>query len=300
MREDPRAVFESLRAKIRRALVAGEAREALELSDRALAWAEDHGSDLDRDLAVCNRGAVLIQLGRTSEAVPTLRRLLLSSGEARARHVAACNLSVHHDQEKDYERSRFYAGLALDHAQQAEDPTLAGRSHNRIANICIMESDFAGALHHYGEALELLDHEETERASVHGNIGYCLLTQERFEEGFSHLFRAWKFSRRQGLAHGPIAGRVRLALCYGYLEIDRSERAIRHGRAALEAGERASDDDLVKVSLYLLGEAHKSAGDDAEAADYYRRLATDYYPGQIQLVDLLMVTRTHRLINLFA
>lgn len=296
-----RAEFDDLRQQAREALAAGDLPRALELSDRALGCARTGGDRDDVDLAECNRAAVLMQSDRVAEATSVLRRLLLASGSARTRHLAAYNVSLHHHRLEDWERSRFYAGLALDHAEQAEDAALVGRSHNRIANICLADSDFPGAVHHYEEALERLgDASESERAVLLANIGYCRLTQERFEDGFHALFRAWRSFRRHGVRWGVMEGRVRLALSYGYLEIERSDRAIAHGRAALAAGEAVGDTDLVKKSLYLLGESLKQAGDDAEAADVFTRLHAEYYPGHAQLVDILMNTSTHRMINLWA
>lgn len=290
--------FEQLRKSYMELVERGELDRALELCDQALEWALQHGDTDTQDLAICNRSSVLIQKGQGESVIRELQRVLMASQNPRNRYLAAYNISQHYDLLKNFSKSAFYARLALDYAEKTDSKHLVGHSHNRLASILVADSRFDEAQEHFELALALLDREPlSEHGIVLTNIGYCLLVQNRLYEGLEQLLKARKLYIRTGFRWSIAHSQLRLALCYGYIEIDRPHRARLHGVAALAAAQEAENDDLIKKCLYLLGEAEKLVGDEEAAYACFADLQS-YYPETPHLPELLMGMETHRLINI--
>jgi len=293
--------FERLLERIKIAVEAGDLDAALALSDRAIAWGEEHGDQRAVDRALGNRAGFLIARGETAGVARQLQAVLMRSPDPTNRHLAAYYLSVLYDQRKDHDKCIFYARIARDHALKTGEPAFLSRCHNQIGNALVAKSYFQEALDEYRQALGLLPPGPgLDRALILGNAGYCHLVLERFAPGFEALFAALRMLRRLRAGIWERRSSVRLALCYGYIEIGRFERARRHGLIALRAAESAADDDFVKKALYLLGEVEKQAGNHRRAYRYFERLRARCFPDDEALTDLLMAADTHKLVNLMA
>jgi tetratricopeptide (TPR) repeat protein len=274
--------FDALRKKGREQADRNEVREALATCELALDWAKQYGDRDDEDLVFCNRASILIHAGQGNKVVGKLQQLLMRSHNHTNRCLAAYNISQYYDA-KNIKKSSFYAQLALDYANQMQSTEWIGRCHNRLANVLVADSLFTEAETHY----------------LLGNLGYCLLLNtDRPREGLRHLLAARRLFTRIKFGWRPTLGRLRLSLCYGYIELERLDRARRHGITALRLGEEIEDTDLVKKALYLLGEVEKQDSNYRAAEDYFIRLR-EYYPENPYLVELLMHTQTHKLINLW-
>src|SRR5215510_15550815 len=75
----PPAEFEDLNRRGHEAAEAGRLEEALRLFDEMVEWARQHAAGELLDLALCNRAAVAVVLGRGETELPLLRKILLRS-----------------------------------------------------------------------------------------------------------------------------------------------------------------------------------------------------------------------------
>lgn len=88
------------------------------------------------------------------------------------------------------------------------------------------------------------------------------------------------------------------SLCFAYLEQNNAMGALKHGSVARGLAYQQSRPKAQKKFLYLLGEAHKLAGEETAAYGCYRQLQTLFYPGHTSLPDLLLRTDTCGFVNL--
>lgn len=298
-----RDYFEYLRQQARTAVARGELEDGLRICEEAQLWAQHHGDQTDVDFTSCSRDAILLHMGRGDLVLRDLQKILMRSPNATNRHLAAYNLSNYYDQHEDFEKSRFYAQIALDHAKKTDSDFYVARSYNRLANLLIRNSEFTEASEFYRLAYDLFavdDVELIERLTLLLNIGYCNLVCGNVGEGFENLFTVRRQFIRNRIRQGSVLGRLRLSFCFGYLEIEKAHPAKRHGAAGLAIAEECGDRDLIKKALYLLGEAEKKADDEFAAYTYFARLQEEYYPDNPYLPELLLGCDTNRMVNLWA
>lgn len=296
-----REYFLGLRDKARHAVARGELEQALETCDEAHRWAEKHGSPSDVDFVSCSRLAILLHQGHGDSVIRELQKVLMRSGDATNRHLAAYSISHYYENREDFEKSRFYTQLALDHAAKTGSDFYLARTHSNFANLLIRDSHFEDAISSFEKALGLFAEDQLyERLAVLTGMGYCHLASGRYKEGFEQLFTVRRTYLRLRMGWGTALGRLRLSFCFGYLEIGKYHQAILHGRAGMEIGERWNDASLVKKALYLLGEAEKLNGDEMAAYTHYARLQEEFYPDNPYLPDLLLENDTNTFINLWA
>ena len=299
--ESSREHYDSLRQTGQDLASRGELEQALVAFDAALAWAEEHGDEVDRDRSFCNRCSVLIHLGQGDEQIRELQRLLMRSADLTNRWLAAAVISEAYLNRKDIARSQTYTQQALGYARQLDAVGSMAWAHNQLGNLLLQDSRFDESLESYEQALELVGAEQmAQRATMVLNIGYCHMTSGRLDQGFRCLFTSWRMMIRQRIRWGHLLGRIRLSLSYGYLELGRLRRAERHAWAGLGLAECAGDQELVKRALYLLGETTKQAGDENMAFEIFSRLQRDFYPEHTFLTDTLMSYDTRQLVNLWA
>ncbi len=293
--------FENLRHRIRTAVGRRELQHALAICDEAYRWAEGQGSQTDLDFVRCSRNAVLLHMGHGDSVVRELQMILMRSSDPLNRHMASYNLSFFYELREDFEKSGFYAKLALDHATQTDLDYYRARSYSRVGNLSIRKSQFNEALESYNRAWELfVDEQLYERLAVLTSMGYCHLACGRIAEGFENLFTVRRSYIRLKMGCGMALGRLRLSFCFGYLELEKCHQASLHGIAGMKIGEQCGDHELVKKALYLLGEAEKLRGDDMAAFTYFAKLQEEYYPDNPFLPDLLLDNDTKQLVNLWA
>lgn len=295
------APFERLLAEIKDAYDHGRLDRAMARSRDAIAWGERHGDQAAIDRALCNRAGFRLAQGELEGIAREQQMILMRRSDPVNTYLAAYNLALVYDQRKQWAKSLFYARIALDHAQRLASDPYRARSHNLIANALVAQSYFREALDAYRQAQALVPPAPSpERALILANAGYCQLVGSDFDAGFSSLFTALRMIRHLGVETFERISRVRLSLCYGYIELGRFAHARRHGLAALRCGEQAADPELCGYALYLLGETEKQAGNAGRAVRYFERLQRERYPENPALPDLLMAAETHKLVNLMA
>lgn len=291
--------FEELKSRGEKAVRAGQLEEAQVLFDQALTWAREQGEQPQVDLGICNRAAVVIEMGRGDGEVPHLREILVRNVDPFICQLAAYNISRHYELTKNYKKSLFYARIALERAGVLGRRDWLASSHNLIGNTLLAESFIVEACREYEKALEYAPQEPTAaRGQILDNLGYCRVLQGRHHEGYRLLYESLRILKRCGAQRYEIS--VRLDLCFAHLETSRLRLSHRHGTAALALAEAMEDQASVKNALYLLGEvAHLS--DDVEAArGYFGRLHRDFFPDAGYLPEFLLAVDIRKLVNLHA
>lgn len=293
--------FLSLREQIKNNVHQGRLTEALALCEQAVAWTQKRGNRQAADLACCNRASVLVALGRGDEILSELQGILLRSSDPTNRYCAAYDIALIFDLKKNFSKCLFYARLALESSLKTATEEFIARSHNLVGNTLLAESYFEEALDHYLQALTVNPANALmDRIMLLANVGYCQIVLGQYQPGFGSLFRGLRTMRRLAATEPDRLSRLHLSLSFGYLEIGKYQRARSHAAAALTHAEGGVDPELVKKSLYLLGEAIKLNGDDFQAYRCFARLRDEFFPDNRGLADLLMATETHKLINLMA
>ncbi|MEM7357312.1 MAG: hypothetical protein AAF657_41235, partial [Acidobacteriota bacterium] len=281
-----KAYFERLRQRARDQVNQGNLELALELCDRAIAWAEKYGDKDACDVERCNRSSILVNQGRGTDAISHLRRILLSSSNPEICHQAANNISRFHEMRNEGERGLFYARLSLHHAKLSQNPEPIARSYNQLGLLLQRDSYFEDATEHFTRALEVLPDEiSRDRSVLLSNLGYCQVMLGRFTPGFSHLFRSLRIIKAQARGVEFWEMFPRLALSFAYLQIDRPVRACIHARRGLILAEEAEMTWQVKNALYLLGESEKLSGNEFQAHRHFTRLQREFYPDDPVIPD---------------
>jgi tetratricopeptide (TPR) repeat protein len=298
--EDDEGTFEGLRNATQRAVDHGQLDEAVSLADRALAWARRSGTGAEMDLAVCNRAALEIWLGRGDAALPQLREILLRNGDPGSCRLAAYNISIHYCHfAKNFKKGLFYARIALERSQVLGRRDWLASSHNLLGSALLGESFVDQADREFVIALELMKNDQhVWKAKVLDNLGYCRILQKRYDEGYALLYRSLRLLRRLGVERYQIE--PLLDLCLAHLETGRIRYATRKGAAGLALAEKMGDVDAIKNALYLLGEAANLDGDSTGACSYFNRLQRDHYPQSPYLTGFLLAVDVRSLINLHA
>jgi tetratricopeptide (TPR) repeat protein len=295
----PLGAYEALRDRGERAVTRGDLAGARSLLERALALAEEIGDPDLRDRALCNLAALLVETGDGAPLMTGLRQVLMRNRDELNCYLAAYALARAHDLNQDYKKAIFYARIGLDRVQRLDMPQRSAMCHNLMGNLLLAESHLDEACAEYERALALTaELSPLQLALLLDNVGYCRLLRGRHIEGFGLVFRSLRILRRlnaRGYQRGP-----HISLAFGYLEIGRYHRAVRHGFAALRLAEEVGDDQTVKNALYLLGEAASEIGSPDDARRCWETLQRRFYPGQQRLADALMTVGVRRLLNLRA
>jgi tetratricopeptide (TPR) repeat protein len=298
-REEMRSTFEELRSQGARAVEAGRFDEAADLFERALIEARQHGDERQVDLALCNRAAVAIELGRGEGELPRLREILMRNGDPFNCRIAAYNIARYYELVKSYKKALFYARIARERSEALGRRDWLASSHNLIGNTLLAESLVEQACVEYERALELMPEEPSvAHAMIFDNLGYCRILQGRHQEGYSLLYRSLAALRPAGI--DCYEATVRLDLCFAHLETGRYLHARRHGIKALRLAEAGGDAVLIKNSLYLLGEVASLCGDPDGARSYFTRLQKGFFPDASYLPGFLLAVDVRNLVNLHA
>jgi tetratricopeptide (TPR) repeat protein len=293
------AAFEELRIHGAQAIEAGRLEEAERYFDEAFAWAQQHGDANLVDLALCNRAAAAIDLGRGERELPRLREILMRGADPVNCRIAAYNIARYYELNKSFKKALFYGQIARDRSEHLGRRDWLASSHNLIGNLLLAESFFEKACAEFEQALALsAENAVVRRALIKDNLGYCYVVQGRYSEGFRLLFESYRSLRHAGAIRYSVLPRV--ALCFAYLEVGRPERALRCGREALETIEATGGSEMLKNVLYLLGEAANLNGDLDLARIYFGRLQREFYPEAGYLPDFLLAIDVRKLINLKA
>lgn len=292
--------FDDLRNLGQKAVEEGNLEGAETRFDQALSWASDHGSDRQRDLALCNRAAVAIELRCDEGQVAQLREVLLRNSDPTNSLLAAYHISIFYQlSKKNHKKSLFYARIAHGRAELLDRPNLLASSHNQLGNALLGECFVEEACMEYETALRLMPGQASIwRARILDNLGYCRILQKRYEEGYAFLYESLQLLRRLKADRYQVS--TRLDLSFAHLETGRYRHALHQGIAALGLAERTGQDDSVKNALYLVGEAANLSGDLDAASSHFRRLQRQFFPEASYLPNFLLAVDVRKLINLHA
>ena len=300
--------FETLRDRARDLVATGSYQEAAVVYRRAVEVATATGETDLADEALCGWGAAETELGNGTEVMPELRRILLGSQVDHNCYLAAYTLARAHELDGEVRKALFYARLSFHHAASVPRPGLKAGSHNVLGNLLVAEGRENEAATEYRNALrEASRAPSTWVAGVEGNLGYCLVAsakaaprfrRARLREGLKLLYRSLR-AFRQAKAELDVAF-SHLDLCFAHLELGRTLTAKRHGERALLFGRCHEDSDIIKKSLYLLGQAAVADGDSEAARTNFDELERRFYPGQVGLAGVLMSLDLRQVVNLRA
>jgi len=298
--ETLRAQFDELRAEGKNAAEEGRLSDALRLYQACAERAEALGDRDLADLALCNRCAIEISLGRHEGLIRDLREILSRSTDRLNRLVAAYNLARIYERRNDVRKGLLYTRIARGEHQKCSPPSAYWEAilHNQEGSFLLLESRFDEAAEQYRLALRADPQMAESRLAVAWlNLGYCCLVLGDHRQGFELVYRSLRIHRRFALLKEQML--AHLDLCYGLLEIGRHRPARRHGAKALALAERIGDPFGLKNALYLLGEAEHLLGDDDEARACFDRLQV-LFPDAPFLSDLLMAVDLRQMLNLRA
>jgi len=279
----------------------GHLEEARECVSTALDLAQGL-DETTRDRAFCNLVAIDIEVGETSDAfIPQLRAILTKHGDPENCRLAAYHLARAYDLRKEYQKALFYARVAMERSERIGLQRWIASSHNLMGNLLIAESRFDQGKEHLETALALMedgDEDNVQRARIRSNLSYCHFVQGDMDVGFREAFSGLRSIRREGAEFWEAF--FHETLCFGYLELERLERAERHGRRALRLAQKYGHAHTIKNCLFLLGEVASTAGDTGAAHAYFSTLQHDFYPQHDFLPDFLLAVDVRGLVNLRA
>jgi tetratricopeptide (TPR) repeat protein len=287
------------RLKIQEAVDAGEFGEAEALLDEVLEQAQAAGEAREIDRAYCNRAALAIELGQGERFVPELRQILVRNSDDESCFLAAYNIARFYEFKKANKKGLFYGRIARDRATKMSRTEWLASAHNVVGNLLLADSFFEEACCEYELALHLAPESSViRRALIKENLGYSYVVQGKHREGLTLLLQSFRTLRRIGAARYAVF--TRLTLCFSYLEVGRSDLALRCGRDVLAASETVGDRDWVKNALFLLGEASSLEGDLDGATSYFNRLQREFYPNETYLTNFLLAIDVRKMVNLKA
>lgn len=291
--------YAELRDRGREAAEAGRTLEALELLEEALDLARRAGDPELVDRATCNRAAVLIEIGRHRETFAPLRAILIRQSGAETSLLASYNIAQAHIRDHDSKKGLFYARIARDRAEAANNREWTLRARILIANCLMDESHYSDAASEYTEVLEAMPEEPSVvRATALTNLGACWVLVGAVRRGMALSLRSLRELRVLGVQTYEFW--PRLDLCNGYMELGRYRRARLHGRLALELAEKAGDPNRTKLALFLMGEVERAAGEVAAANGFVTELQERFYPESPHLVSLMTEVEMRQAVNLRA
>lgn len=295
----PRQAYDEVRQTADRVRDRGDLPGARRLYEEAVELAAGTGDPDLRDRALCNLAGVAVELSDGTSVMGDLREILMKNRDEMNCYLAAYTLARAHELAQSYKKALFYARIALDRVSRLSHPKHTAACHNLMGNLLLAESFVDDAREQYQRALATSDDLPLLRtALILDNLGYCRLLEGRHSEGFTLAFRSLRILRRLGAR--AYQRYPRISLAFGYLEIGRYDRAIRHGFAALRLAEEVGDNQEVKNCLFLLGEAARLLGSPEDARRCFESLQRRFYSEHSHLVDALMAVEVRGLLNLRA
>lgn len=285
--------------RAREAFHRGRLDEAERLSSEAVDAARELQDEDLVDRAVCNRATVVMARGRWQEPLGDLRRILMATSSQRVSFLAAYNIARAYEYGKETKKGLFYARVAQGRAELVGDAEWRYGARHQIANFLTADSQFEEAIDTYRSALELLPEEERQdQHEANLNLSYCDLMTGKTSQALSALYRCLRRILSQGSSRLEALARQDLSLAL--LESGRPDLAERQASRALEIAEDRDEVDVVKNSLFLLGECAEARGERDEAFRIRTRLQNRFYPEQAELPWLLARVDARKLVNLRA
>lgn len=282
---------EELRQQAQLHIRTNELETAVGLFDEALALTED--PEL-RELITINKAGALIRMEKSGPEVQLLPQIIMRRRNLRHLCIAAYNLRLKYEHEREFKRALFYAKMALDAAEEMGHAEWKEATLVALGNICVYDSRTEEAIGYYSRVLELAGESDSglQRPFATQNLGYCYLLTGKTQEGIDLIHSAIDLITAAG-AEGYLAEPY-IDLCYGYLELGELQLAAEYGERGLE---RATEVRQVRNAHYLLGEIYYKSG-DVERADMHFEHLAKFYPDFPHLKDLLLAIDLRGMVNL--
>lgn len=270
---------------------AGDFEDAIALYDEALLLCEDEET---RELITINKADTLITLERTGPEVQELPKIVMRRRNPRHVWLASYSLLYKNRLENQPKRAGFYGQIALEMANQANEPFWKMVTLNELGIVYEVDSQFDRAIECFEEALRVsaaapspLD--ALSRGYAIENLGYCRVIRGEVQEGIDLIHDALQ------LLTDPIgSAEAYVDLCFAYLEIGDLERSRFYGEAGLEL---AKENRQIRNAHYLLGEVAYKQG-DSEAAEHHFDSLARFYPEFRHLKSLLFAIDLRSMVNL--
>jgi tetratricopeptide (TPR) repeat protein len=273
-----------------------EYEQALGLYDEALALAADEPAAEDvRELLTINKADAMIALERTGPEVHALPSILMRRRNEHHVFLAAYALMFKHRIQNESKRAIFYGHVALDAANDADQPFWRIAALNDLGIIYEIDSQFEQAIECFEEALALIERVSNpeEHKLSYGtalqNLGASLMLSGKAAEGVKLVIQALP-----SILSTPAMAEAHIDLCFGYLELGDYEKARFYGESGLEL---ADESRQVRNAHYLLGEACYKAG-DVDRADFHFSELAGFYPEFRNLKNLLYAIDLRSMVNL--
>lgn len=277
----------------------GRLDEALAALEESLQVAREIGDENLVATAICNVAGIAIWLGNTTDYVADLRSILMRNFDAETSYRAAYQLSHAFVLRKEFKKALFYGKIARDRALAAADDLYVGRSLNQIGLGLMGDSRFQKAVRHFQDSMFRLGSVPAVSIGPKVNCAYCLIVLGLVHEGMAQLFSSLRWMKRRNTQ--PVSqGFAHLFLCCGYLELGRVRRAWTHGMKARELSEETGDFELMKGSLFMLGDVERTAGDNAAAYEWFAEMQRRFYPNDPGMPELMSQVGMTKVVNLKA
>ncbi|HVG09272.1 MAG TPA: tetratricopeptide repeat protein [Thermoanaerobaculia bacterium] len=247
------------------------------------------------DRAYCNWAAIRIERGTPAGIREGLSRVLGGSDDPRARQLAAYNLASLYQDRAPLRIMRFYAEAASRLAESTGDGRPAA-AHLLGLN-AMKEGRLPDAIRSFRHALAIsLGEDLPQHATIAmSTLGYCLSLRGARDEGRRLLEES--LAALRGLECSFYEPSLRLNLGFAALEMGEPDRALHQGMTVLGL---PSYRDEGRFARYLAGEACAQQGQEREAGEHFDLLQKTYYPQYPDLTQILLLYRTHRLLNWLA
>ena len=283
---------EELRQSALARVRSAEYEEALGLYDDALTLATDEEV---RELLTINKADAMIALERTGPEVHALPSILMRRRNDHHVFLAAYALMFRHRIQNESKRAIFYGHVALDAANDADQPFWRIAALNDLGIIYEIDSQFDQAVECFEEALALIervsnpDEHKLSYGTALQNLGASKLLSGDATEGIALIEKALP-----SILSSAALSEAHIDLCFGYLELGDYDKARFYGESGLEL---AAESRQTRNAHYLLGEACYKAG-DAERADFHFTELARFYPGFRNLKNLLYAIDLRSMVNL--
>ena len=269
-----------------------EYEEALALYDEALGIATD---DEVRELLTINKADAMIALERSGPEVHALPSILMRRRNEHHVFLAAYALMFKHRIQNESKRAIFYGHVALDAANDADQPFWRIAALNDLGIIYEIDSQFDQAIECFEEALALIarvsnpEEHKLSYGTALQNLGASKLLSGSHREGIALIEKALP-----SILSAAAMSEAHIDLCFGYLELGNYEKSCFYGESGLEL---ASESRQIRNAHYLLGEACFKAG-DVDRADFHFTELARFYPEFRNLKSVLYAIDLRSMVNL--
>ncbi|MCH9649107.1 MAG: hypothetical protein K0U98_12785 [Deltaproteobacteria bacterium] len=248
------------------------------------------------EMAIVNRCRVHAEVDPKVEGIAELRRLITNGVTQETRFRACVALASIYRGREEWAKVEFYANCAL--VPAGKNRHFQADVHSCLGVRYLASNDFSKALRAFELGLELLGPagQGDRRSLLLEGVGVSLVLLGRLGEALRALSES--LTTAKAAATPWIELETQLSLSFAYLEQSNAIGALAHGNVARGLADRQSRQGAQKKALYLLGEAHKLAGEETAAYGYYRELHHRFLPEFESLPDLLLRTDTRGLVNI--